>query len=169
MVGVFDSLAQPHPAPGSQLRSSSFPFHQSQLALSLSFSEATNKPQTGCKKNEVTAAFKHPLIAPLTLPLPHPCMHHPTLLFFSVLVLCTCPQGSARSGWKLFRQPRSPPFAVPRSAPTASRTTPLQTSKACWSSVVTKAECWCPWRGAKSDSAKQNRYFQHRRDFLSIG
>lgn len=96
-------------------------------------------------------------------------MHHPTLFFFSVSVLCTCPQGSARSGWKLFRRPRNPPSAVSRSAPTASPTTPLQTSEACWSSAVTKAECWCPWRGVKSGSAKQNRYFQHRRDFLSIG
>lgn len=95
-------------------------------------------------------------------------IHHPTLLL-SVPALCTCPQGSARSGWKLFRRPRAPPLALPRSAPTASPTTPLQTSEACWSSAVTKAECWCPWRGVKSGSAKQNRYCQHRRDFLSIG
>lgn len=89
--------------------------------------------------------------------------------FFSVPAshLCTCLQGNARSGWKLFRRPRAPPPAAPRRAPTASRAPPPQTSEACWSSAVTKAECWCPWRGVKSGSAKQNRYFQNRRDFLS--
>lgn len=99
-------------------------------------------------------------------------MHHLTHFFspsVSVSDLYTRPQGSARSGWKLFRRPRTPLSAFPRSAPTASPTTPLQTSEACWSSAVTKADCWSPWRGVKSGSAKQNRYFQHRRDFLSIG
>lgn len=102
---------------------------------------------------------------------PHAPSNPPFFHFLSVSVSdsFTCPQGSARSGWKLFRRPRNPPSAAPRSAPTASPTTPLQTSEARWSSVVTKAECWCPWRGVKSGSAKQNRYFQHRRDFLSIG
>lgn len=102
---------------------------------------------------------------------PHAPSNPPFFYFLSVSVSdsFTCPQGSARSGWKLFRRPRNPPSAAPRSAPTASPTTPLQTSEARWSSVVTKAECWCPWRGVKSGSAKQNRYFQHRRDFLSIG
>lgn len=97
-------------------------------------------------------------------------MHHLPLLFcVSVSHSCTCPQGSARSGWKLFRRPRAPPPVVPRSAPTASPAPPPQTSEACWSCAVTKAECWCPWRGVKSGSAKQNRYFQHHRDFLSAG
>lgn len=102
----------------------------------------------------------------------HTCIHlYHLCLFFSVSVShsCTCPQGSARSGWKLFRRPCAPPPAAPRSAPTASPARPPQTSEACWSSAVTKAEYWCPWRGVKSGSAKQNRYFQHRWDFLSTG
>ncbi len=95
--------------------------------------------------------------------------HVPLFVSVSVSYRCTCPQGSARSGWKLFRRPRAPPLAAPRSTPTASPALPPQTSEACWSSAVTKAECWCPWRGVKSGSAKQNRYFQHRWDFLSTG
>lgn len=89
--------------------------------------------------------------------------------FLLLSAMRTCPQGSARSGWKLFRRPHTSPPALPRSAPTVSPTTALQTGEACWISAVTKAECWCPWRGVKSDSAKQNRYCHRRRDFLSAG
>lgn len=95
-------------------------------------------------------------------------MHVPFLFTVSDSHSCSCPQGSARSGWKRFTRPRTSPPVNPRSAQTASPTPP-QTSEACWSSAVTKAECWCPWRGAKSGSAKQNRYFQHHRDILSTG
>lgn len=97
----------------------------------------------------------------------HSCIHISSP--FLSLTRCSCPQGSARSGWKLFRRPCAPPLAAPRSAPAASSTAPPQTSAACWSSAVTKAECWCPWRGVKSGSAKQNRYFHRRRDRLSAG
>lgn len=81
-----------------------------------------------------------------SLPCTQTCIHmHHLLFLFSVFDShsCSCPQGSARSGWKLFRRPRAPP-AAPRSVQTASPTSPPQTSEACWSSAATKAECWCP-------------------------